>query len=47
MIHLGGDTNQENYLDLCPGWNAGIRIDLPTEASVNGSWTPPQFGPAT
>ena len=27
MIHLGGDLNQENYLDLDPGWNVAIRID--------------------
>ena len=27
VIHLGGDLNQENYLDLDPGWNAAIRID--------------------
>lgn len=46
VIHLGGDPNQENYLDIYPGWNAAIRIYSPTEAYFNGSWTPPQFEPA-
>jgi len=43
VIHLGGDKNQDNYLDIYPGWNAALRIYAPTEAYFNGSWTPPQF----
>ena len=46
VIHLGGDKNQDNYLDIYPGWNAAIRIYSPTKAYFDGSWTPPQFKPA-
>ena len=46
VIHLGGDKNQDNYLDIYPGWNAAIRIYSPTKAYFDGSWTPPQFQPA-
>ena len=45
VIHLGGDENQDNYLDIYPGWNAAIRIYSPTKAYFDGSWTPPQFQP--
>lgn len=45
VIHLGGDPDQENYLDIYPGWNAAVRIYSPTEDYFNGSWTPPQFEP--
>ena len=43
VIHLGGDKNQDNYLDIYPGWNAAIRIYSPTKAYFDGSWTSPQF----
>ena len=46
VIHLGGDKNQDNYLDIYPGWNAAIRIYSPTKAYFDGSWTSPQFQPA-
>ena len=46
VIHLGGDKNQDNYLDIYPGWNVAVRIYSPTKAYFNGSWTPPQFQPA-
>ena len=45
VIHLGGDKNQDNYLDIYPGWNAAIRIYSPTKAYFDGSWTSPQFQP--
>ena len=46
IIHIGGDKNQDNYLDIYSGWNAAIRIYSPTEAYFNGSWISPQFEPA-
>lgn len=46
VIHVGGDKNQDNYLDIYPGWNTAVRIYSPTEAYFNGSWTPPEFEPA-
>lgn len=46
VIHLGGDPNQDNYLDIYPGWNAAVRIYSPTKSYFDGSWTPPQFQPA-
>ena len=45
VIHLGGDKNQDNYLDIYPGWNAAIRIYSPTQAYFNGSWPSPEFQP--
>ena len=45
IIHLGGDKNQDNYLDIYPGWNVAIRVYSPTESYFDGSWTPPQFQP--
>jgi hypothetical protein len=45
VIHLGGDKNQDNYLDIYPGWNVAIRVYSPTESYFDGSWTPPQFQP--
>ena len=46
VIYSGGDENQDNCLDVYPGWNATIRIYSPTEDYFNDSWTPPQFQPA-
>ena len=46
VIHVGGDKNQDNYLDIFPGWNTAVRIYSPTENYFNGTWTPPQFQPA-
>ncbi len=45
VIHLGGDKNQDNYLDIYPGWNVAIRVYSPTKSYFDGSWTPPQFQP--
>lgn len=45
IINLGGSENQENFLDIFPGWNAVIRIYSPTQAYFNGSWNVPQFKP--
>ena len=43
VIHFGGDKNQDNYLDIYPGWNDALRIYSPTSASFDGSWTPPEL----
>ncbi len=45
VIHLGGDKNQDNYLDIYPGWNVAIRVYSPMEEYFDGSWTQPQFQP--
>ena len=43
VIHFGGDKNQDNYLDIYPGWNVALRIYSPTSAYFDGSWTPPEL----
>ena len=45
VIHLGGDKNQDNYLDIYPGWNVAIRVYSPTKSYFDGSWKLPQFQP--
>ena len=45
IINLGGSSDQDNYLDIYPGWNAVIRIYSPTQKYFEGSWTIPQFKP--
>eukprot|EP00948_MAST-09A_sp_MAST-9A-sp1_P001505 g1505.t1 len=45
VIHVGGKKDQDNYLDIFPGWNAALRIYSPTDAFFNGTWSPPQFEP--
>jgi len=46
VIHFGGDKNQDNYIDIYPGWNVTVRVYSPTEDYFNGTWTPPQLEPA-
>ena len=43
VINLGGDTDQENYLGIYPGWNATFRIYNPKTSYFDGSWTRPEL----
>ena len=43
VINLGGDTDQENYLGIYPGWNATFRIYNPKPAYFDGSWNRPEL----
>ena len=43
VIHLGGDNQQENFLDIYPGWNATLRIYNPKASYFDGSWVRPEL----
>ena len=43
LINLGGDSKQDNYLEIYPGWNATFRIYNPKPAYFDGSWTRPEL----
>ena len=40
-IHLGGDSNQVNYIPITPGWSYNIRMYRPQPAILDGVWTFP------
>ena len=41
-IHFGGDPNADNYLDIMDGWNYLVRLYVPREEILDGSWTFPE-----
>ena len=43
VINLGGNTDQDNYLEIYPGWNATLRIYNPKPAYFDGSWVRPEL----
>ena len=43
VINLGGDSKQDNYLEIYPGWNATFRIYNPKPAYFDGSWNRPEL----
>ena len=43
VICLGGDSQQDNYLEIYPGWNATFRIYNPKPAYFDSSWTRPEL----
>ena len=43
VINLGGDKQQENFLDIYPGWNATLRIYNPKASYFDGSWVRPEL----
>ena len=43
IINFGGSEDQDNFLNIFPGWNAVIRIYSPTKDFFNGSWEIPQY----
>ena len=43
VLNFGGDSSQENYLGIYPGWNATLRIYNPTPSYFDGSWTRPEL----
>ena len=45
IINLGGPENQDNFMNIFPGWNAVIRIYSPTNGYFNGNWSIPQYEP--
>ena len=43
VINLGGESTQDNYLEIYPGWNATFRIYNPKPAYFDGSWVRPEL----
>ena len=43
VLNLGGDSKQDNYLEIYPGWNATFRIYNPKPAYFDGSWDRPEL----
>ena len=41
--NFGGDSKQDNYLEIYPGWNATFRIYNPKPAYFDGSWNRPEL----
>lgn len=40
-IHLGGDSNQINYIPISTGWSYNIRMYRPQRTILEGEWTFP------
>lgn len=45
-IHFGGDPLQSNWLNISEGWNYTVRMYLPREEVINGTWSFPEAQPA-
>ena len=43
VLHMGGDSTADNYLDIFEGWTFILRLYLPQEAYFNGTWTQPEL----
>ncbi len=46
IIHFGGDANQDNYMETFEGWTFILRLYLPTDEYLNGTWVRPELTPA-
>lgn len=40
-IHLGGDSQQKNYIPISPGWSYNIRMYQPRQEVLDGKWVFP------
>lgn len=44
-IHFGGDSKVINYLPITEGWNYTVRLYLPRQEILDGSWVFPSIEP--
>ncbi|WP_250462250.1 DUF1214 domain-containing protein [Microbulbifer litoralis] len=44
-IHFGGDPSQPNWLNISKGWNYVVRMYLPHQEVIDGTWTFPEAEP--
>lgn len=44
-IHFGGNPKSVNYLPINKGWNYSVRMYLPREEILDGTWTFPEVMP--
>ncbi|MBO3117441.1 DUF1214 domain-containing protein [Winogradskyella sp. DF17] len=44
-IHFGGDPNSSNYLHITEGWNYTVRLYMPREEILDGTWVFPDVKP--
>ena len=43
VIHFGGDPSQDNYMETFKDWTFILRLYLPTDEYLNGSWIRPEL----
>ena len=43
IIHFGGDASQDNYMETFKDWTFILRMYLPAEEYLNGSWVRPEL----
>ncbi|MFC1657473.1 hypothetical protein ACFL2P_02760 [Candidatus Moduliflexota bacterium] len=43
--HFGGDSGQDNFLPIVPGWNYMVRFYQPQKAILDGTWKFPEVKP--
>jgi hypothetical protein len=43
IIHFGGDASQDNYMETFEDWTFILRLYLPTDEYLNGSWVRPEL----
>lgn len=44
-VHFGGDPKSSNFLPVTEGWNYTVRLYLPHEEVINGTWVFPAVVP--
>jgi hypothetical protein len=43
VIHFGGDAKADNYMEIFEGWTFILRMYLPTDAYLDGTWKRPEL----
>ncbi len=43
IIHFGGDASQDNYMETFKDWTFILRLYLPTEEYLSGTWVRPEL----
>ena len=43
VIHFGGDKSQDNYMEIFKDWTFILRLYLPTENYLDGTWQRPEL----
>jgi len=43
IIHFGGDASQDNYMETFKDWTFILRMYLPADEYLNGSWVRPEL----
>jgi len=46
VVHLGGDDDRPNLIQITDGWNAVARMYRPRQEVIDGTWKFPRPEPA-